>query len=188
MLESATESLLRLKQRAIQSEKINPTRIEVVMNQQTSASTHILSGWKDIASYLGRGVRTVQRYEEELRLPVRRPVGRVRGFVVCTKAELDAWISASPVRKEFQVTLMNNAHGSLPIVAVKQGIQEMRALREQMRGLRDDLRRSMFLLHQNILVLQGGVANNSHVSMESDPFPPGTAELASTDLSLPKAG
>lgn len=32
--------------------------------------TRLLSGWKEIANYLGKGVRTVQRYEYELLLPV----------------------------------------------------------------------------------------------------------------------
>ena len=31
-----------------------------------------LSGWKEIASYFGKGVRTVQRWEREMSLPVRR--------------------------------------------------------------------------------------------------------------------
>jgi hypothetical protein len=107
--------------------------------------------------------------------------------VVCTKAELDAWISASPVRREFQARPTTDSHCSLPMVAVKQGIQEMRALRERMRNLRSDLRRSMFLLQENILVLQGGIANNSHDSTAVDPFPPGIVRVASTDVSFPKA-
>jgi hypothetical protein len=53
----------------------------------------ILSGWKDIANYMGKGVRTVQRYERELGLPVRRPAGRTKGSVLVTKSELDIWIS-----------------------------------------------------------------------------------------------
>ncbi len=31
----------------------------------------VLNSWKEIACYLGRGVRTVQRYERDLGLPVR---------------------------------------------------------------------------------------------------------------------
>jgi hypothetical protein len=52
----------------------------------------ILSGWKDIANYMGKGVRTVQRYERELGLPVRRPNGRAKGSVLITKTELEVWI------------------------------------------------------------------------------------------------
>jgi hypothetical protein len=31
-----------------------------------------LNGWKEIAAYLGRSVRTVQRWEKDFGLPVRR--------------------------------------------------------------------------------------------------------------------
>ena len=58
----------------------------------------ILSGWKDIANYLGKGVRTVQRYERELGLPVHRPAGKYVGSVIVTKAELDRWVAAGPTR------------------------------------------------------------------------------------------
>jgi hypothetical protein len=37
-----------------------------------------LNSWKEIASYMGRGVRTVQRYERELHLPVGRIHGKAR--------------------------------------------------------------------------------------------------------------
>jgi hypothetical protein len=40
------------------------------------SSQQFLSGWKDIASYLGKGVRTVQRYERDLALPVREKSAR----------------------------------------------------------------------------------------------------------------
>ena len=57
----------------------------------------ILSGWKEIAVHLGKGVRTVQRYERKLGLPIRRPSGKSIGSVIATVAELDAWITASPI-------------------------------------------------------------------------------------------
>ena len=40
-------------------------------------TTHssVLNSWKEIASYLGRSVRTVQRWEREFGLPVHRPAG-----------------------------------------------------------------------------------------------------------------
>jgi hypothetical protein len=52
----------------------------------------ILNGWKEIANHLGRGVRTVQRWEK-LGLPVRRPNSRLRSAVICTSEELDVWVS-----------------------------------------------------------------------------------------------
>lgn len=56
--------------------------------------SRILSGWKDIAKHLGQGVRTVQRYERELGLPIRRPGGKTTGSVLAVKAELDAWVAS----------------------------------------------------------------------------------------------
>jgi hypothetical protein len=75
------------------------------MARQGITQFEILSGWKEIANYLGGGVRTVQRYECELGLPIRRPAGRSRGSVIATKAEIDAWISASPLREAFRLSL-----------------------------------------------------------------------------------
>ncbi len=50
----------------------------------------ILNGWKQIARYMGRGVRTVQRWES-LGLPVRRPAGRYRTEVTAMSDKLDQW-------------------------------------------------------------------------------------------------
>jgi len=60
------------------------------------ARLEIFSGWKEIANYLGKGVRTVQRYERELGLPIHRPNGKSAGSVIATKVEIDDWVKASP--------------------------------------------------------------------------------------------
>ena len=54
----------------------------------------ILSSWKEIAAYLNRGVRTVQRWEMNYKLPVRRPEGDVMSVYAFTD-ELDAWMERS---------------------------------------------------------------------------------------------
>ena len=51
---------------------------------------HVLSSWKEIASFLGKGVRTVQRWEKCIGLPVHRPGGNC-GVVLAYPAEIDAW-------------------------------------------------------------------------------------------------
>ena len=50
-----------------------------------------LDSWKEIAAYLGRGVRTVQRWEREEGLPVHRLVHDKRGSVYAQRDELAAW-------------------------------------------------------------------------------------------------
>ena len=53
----------------------------------------VLKGWKDIAKYLGCGVRTVQRWEK-LGMPVRRPSGGAsRSAVVAISGELEVWLT-----------------------------------------------------------------------------------------------
>jgi hypothetical protein len=51
-----------------------------------------LDSWKEIAGYLHRSVRTVQRWEEELGLPVHRLAGKKRDIVYAYPAELDTWL------------------------------------------------------------------------------------------------
>lgn len=52
----------------------------------------VLSSWKEIAGYVGRGVRTVQRWEKNFGFPVRRPKGEGRGAVLAFPSEIDAWL------------------------------------------------------------------------------------------------
>ena len=60
----------------------------------------MLSGWKDIATHMGKGVRTVQRYERELGLPVRRVSGHPTSAVIATKSDLDSWVRSSATVQE----------------------------------------------------------------------------------------
>lgn len=50
-----------------------------------------LESWKAIAAYLGRGVTTVQRWEREEDLPVRRHAHAARGSVFAYRSEIDEW-------------------------------------------------------------------------------------------------
>ena len=52
----------------------------------------VLTSWKDIARYLGKGVRTVQRWERTLGLPVRRATQERKSVVLAIPEEIDLWI------------------------------------------------------------------------------------------------
>jgi len=58
----------------------------------------VLNSWKEIADYMGRGVRTIQRYERDLRLPVHRPAGKSRSAVIAFADEIDQWMRKGPLR------------------------------------------------------------------------------------------
>ena len=54
-----------------------------------------LHSWKEIAAYLGRGVRTVQRWEAERGLPVHRAPGGKIGSIYAVKSELTQWMEGA---------------------------------------------------------------------------------------------
>lgn len=70
---------------------------KAVIADTSRSSKEVLNSWKEIAVYLNRGVRTVQRWEADLGLPVRRPRGKRHSSVIATRADLDAWLASSPL-------------------------------------------------------------------------------------------
>jgi Tol biopolymer transport system component len=69
-----------------------------------------LESWKEIAAYLKRDVRTVQRWEKLENLPVHRHIHSKLGTVFAYKAELDAW--------------WRKGHGRMP-AADESGLQDI---------------------------------------------------------------
>src|SRR5579884_2559337 len=62
------------------------------------AERKILHSWKDIANHVGRAVRTLQRWEETMGLPVHRPSGKDRSAVFAFEDEIDEWLARADVR------------------------------------------------------------------------------------------
>jgi hypothetical protein len=81
----------------------------------------VLNSWKEIATYLGRGVRTVQRWEAELQLPVHRPRGKNRSAVIAFREELDQWLSRTPLESDN----CENKESSDSLHAIAQEMQEL---------------------------------------------------------------
>jgi predicted glycosyl hydrolase (DUF1957 family) len=81
---------------------LDPEKESMMLNENEASSNQELNSWKEIASHLERGVRTVQRWESELGLPVRRTGRGKRGAVYALVSELDLWrvTSGAVVGKE----------------------------------------------------------------------------------------
>ena len=126
-------------------------------NEKIPERHELLGSWKEIANYLGKGVRTVQRYEIQFGLPVRRPAGRSRTSVLATRAELDAWVAASPIRSEFLLTRSGFSSTSQAREGVKQAIHEMQKLRRQTADLRAEMWGAMHLLLASLETLRDEV-------------------------------
>jgi len=108
-------------------------------------SRQILNGWKEISSYLKRSVRTVQRWEARLGLPVYRPALKDRSAVVAFSDELDGWISrASPDAGEEDTVLSGYEGNDAALSRVLDNMSTMvlgaTELSSQMRHLQEELR------------------------------------------------
>ena len=78
----------------------------------------VFTSWKEIAAYLGSGVRTVQRWEVKLGLPIQRPNAHRSGIVRASREELDKWVATRWSALPAQLTSEN--------VVLKRELEEMR--------------------------------------------------------------
>jgi hypothetical protein len=142
----------------------------------------LLNSWKEIAAYVHRGVRTVQRWERELQFPVRRPRGHSRSPVIAFSDDIDQWLSQCPTseipcsaapRVQFSIQRWDLQVGRLPgdppnilassrreIEGCRLARQELQILRTANRRLRVDLEQSISELCENCQTLASGMANN----------------------------
>ncbi len=160
------------------------------MGQETyTGDPAVLSCWKDIAKYLGKGVRTVQRWEREFELPVRRPKGANRkSAVTAHPRDLDAWLTsrwALRAAKEMAEPLETAAELLGLKTAINERIHAARALREQQSHLIHELSAAMQMLVQNCDLLSRGAMLNSPQVRESRSIKEGYSGLGSGLVSLP---
>jgi hypothetical protein len=109
----------------------------------------VLSSWKDIAKYMGKGVRTVQRWEHHFGLPVRRPNGAShKSAVLLDRSDLDAWLatrfSARGPSRDLAAT--GTAASDSSRKALKEGLRRARALRDANYELTQQIAKSIRLL------------------------------------------
>ncbi len=62
----------------------------------------MLSSWKEIAHFFGKGVRTVQRWEKTLELPIHRPPGAPSNVVLARVSDLEEWMHRGSVAQAVQ--------------------------------------------------------------------------------------
>lgn len=113
-----------------------------------NSQLEILSGWKEIAKHLRKGVRTVQRYERELGLPIRRPAGKSSASVIATAGELDAWVTASPIRVQFELT--HPTVNTEMLEELRRNVKEMARLRKETQEVRHAVSEGLELLRANL--------------------------------------
>jgi hypothetical protein len=124
-----------------------------------SEDSTVLSSWKDIARYLGKGVRTVQRWERHLGLPVRRPIGASqKSAVVLYRGDVDAWLATRfSARTLLKHGKEGNESSRSARSTLKEGIRTARELRIANQKLTEQIIASIRLLSErcDLLSTQG---------------------------------
>ena len=81
-----------------------------------SSEKSILQGWKEIASYVARDVRTVRRWEKDRGLPVHRLPGGGRAVVYAVSAELDRWMGHEPQENSSSAPSLSDTREHQPVL------------------------------------------------------------------------
>lgn len=142
-------------------------------------SNEVLNSWKEIARYLNRGVRTAQRWEVELSLPVRRPRNKGRSPVIAMRSEIDLWLKTSMQGKQ-------DGNGLDRFDALRAESRDLRLASQQLCG---DLKRSSAELARTVAALVESMeriairhqSENGMLASDLINYPPPRAGQASSD-------
>jgi hypothetical protein len=120
------------------------------MANNTSQVPPVLTCWKDIAQYLGKGVRTVQRWEQEFGLPVRRPNGiEHKSPVAANPRDLDAWLQTRWAARGQRKQAPGGAP-QIPAIPLSETIRMAQELRSQHHALITETRSALQALHATV--------------------------------------
>jgi hypothetical protein len=110
--------------------------------------------WKEIAAYMGRSIRTVQRMEK-FGLPVRRITTSVKASVSADSRDIDIWLASA---RAHGVANAQSAEQIFLRGSLKEALSMSRALRKEMVKLREERRQDMIVLKDLVQQLKRTMA------------------------------
>ena len=112
----------------------------------------VLNSWKEIADYLDRGVRTVQRWEKDLAFSVRRPRGKSRSAVIALRSDIDSWLRSRALTKaDFaSIAQQSDLEDVEASPRVSELVQESRLLRARLMHSRHEFREAVLRLTTSV--------------------------------------
>jgi hypothetical protein len=134
----------------------------------TGHEANVLSSWKEIATYLSKGVRTVQRWEHQFGLPVSRPKKARKGVVLSSTDKLDRWLAANWAQQPGRREASPNTESPNVVAA---SIRDFRRLRQANRELVHDLTRAMERLRGESQALARAVSRSSEAKSRTTEKP-----------------
>lgn len=122
-----------------------------VLNGGANHRESILTGWKEIAGYLERTPRTVQRWAREARMPVRHMLERRRSPVIAIKHEIDEWVQSrnlATVKHSPVVVASPRSDLRASLRLQQQLVQRMTQARRDLSSTRAVLKQTMAKFHK----------------------------------------
>ncbi len=110
-----------------------------------------LNCWKEIASFLHRAVRTVQRWEREDGLPIHRVGHGTKAPVFAFSTELQDWLRCTKMKNSFPLDLPSSDER---VHVDKQALERQRELRVTMRTLLGVQRQRIAAIRQTVVQTQ----------------------------------
>ena len=142
--------------------------VNSMVDTGTDRADRILNGWKEIANYLHCGIRTVQRWESNLRLPV-RPRGKSRSAVLALTLELDLWLKSCPARVNHNGSSKLRVSSATPDPELQDEIRMSRELRaavrksgEHLKVVASQLLANITKLHSEVGAIRASTAQVGH--------------------------
>ncbi len=141
----------------------------------------VLTSWKEIAAYLGKGVRTVQRWEKDFGLPVRRPTGSDKSAILARTRDLDAWIA---MRCSTRNLPDGTASRKQQMLSVRSSLAAALATSQMLRELNLELllqvKNALTGLHSEIMRMQSGT-QSPQPALPPEPLPQLQNDLTTAD-------
>jgi len=110
----------------------------------------ILNSWKEISNYVGRGVRTIQRWESDMRFPVHRTGEHLRSSVYALSEEIDAWLKH---RGNARPSAHEERH--LSIKAMRKGMDQLAAHKQKLMDRSHTLKTLTDTMHERLQTTSG---------------------------------
>src|SRR5262245_45076667 len=145
--------------------------VKAIAMGQAPARNIRLEGWKEIAAYLNRNVRTVQRWEKTESLPVHRHQHQQRAVPYALSGELDDWRRTRVLVPEHRVSLAWLAAGAALVLALGAASAAfVLGRRPSMLTDRDSILIADFRNTTNERVFDGAVSEAVTVGLAQSPF------------------
>jgi DNA-binding transcriptional regulator YiaG len=158
---TSSERKMNAASQALIAEVVPQSRLTPpAMNAKGASRAAVLTSWKEIARYMGKGVRTVQRWEQDFGLPVRRPYGSNKKAILARPQDLDAWVAMRcQSRASLAIptdTALGNGTGRLAgkLCALNAEVTTSRMLRASNRALVQEVTSALEQLRASIISIE----------------------------------